>query len=666
MNTKLSIVEPTALTTEDRNALDANIESLISTYKNNRQEINRLVFESVSAITAGEDYAQELARKKGLRRFIGIFTGSNKKLQDKINSSRTMAQYAAQQTLQRLAEQNLMSFDLITAVNNKLNASVTAIEQEFNDVYAVLINFFKQSRSDIVQLENRVEKLERNVKLLNWQNSIEYQMFDGVEYLDLDNTSKIVCLVRDFYTITQGNWTTSDLLLLKTAMGTIGISPRTPINYFKFITSIEYNASLRNYLLNGLQIAHMPEPYLVPLCGMKKLELLNNEEQYIVDTLSNELNSQGIQTNTVQLCEGLTKEYLRQQSDIEADTSVSSYDLVLDMLFNLQAADDDELLISSAELNAGETAKELDELFQKASELFCAYRPIEARPLLEQLSEAGYAKANVLLYWLLRDGYYENQQYIGDCNLANKYLEIGYDAGDCICSLWYAMFFCKPANSELAKQFLPPVQELAEKGDIFAEYTLGIAHRNSLYGEEDNLGAVQHFLHAYQNKFYLAAGSIFLRYYRGDKPFQKDWVQGELWAKEVLKYKCPKRVFDVAYMFISIEEYGCTDQNMQYSFYQKALELLEWLTELGHSEAPGLLGWMYKSGRGTEIDFKKAFSYYSLAAERGDAIGQCNLAIFYLNGRGVPANRDKAKYWFEQSVNQGYQRAIDMLKKHFG
>lgn len=186
MSTALKIVNSSELSETERAELDANIDLLIAAHKNNRQEINRLVFESVAAMTAGEDYERQLANKKGLRRFLGGITGSNKKLQDKINNSRAAAQYASQQTLQKLAEQNLMSFDLITAVNNKLNASVIAVESEINQIYGALVTFFKQSRSDMVQLENRVAKLERNVNLLNWQASIEYQMFGETEYTDLD------------------------------------------------------------------------------------------------------------------------------------------------------------------------------------------------------------------------------------------------------------------------------------------------------------------------------------------------------------------------------------------------------------------------------------------------------------------------------------------------
>lgn len=197
MCTELTVIPSSALTEQEQADLNASIDSIIAAHKNNRQEINRLVFESVSAMTDSEGYEQQLSSRRGLRRLWGAITGSNKRLQDKINSSRAAAQFAAQTTLQRLSEQNLLTFDLITAVNNKLNASMTAVEGEINQIYAALIQFFKQNRSDMIQLENRVARLEQNVNLLNWQNSVEYQMLDGVEYVDLDDGMVMDYLFED-------------------------------------------------------------------------------------------------------------------------------------------------------------------------------------------------------------------------------------------------------------------------------------------------------------------------------------------------------------------------------------------------------------------------------------------------------------------------------------
>lgn len=78
MSNELTVVSPEVLTGSEQEQISRNIDSLIDRYKTNRQEINRLVFESVSAMTAGDEYEHELASKKGLRRFIGGITGSNK------------------------------------------------------------------------------------------------------------------------------------------------------------------------------------------------------------------------------------------------------------------------------------------------------------------------------------------------------------------------------------------------------------------------------------------------------------------------------------------------------------------------------------------------------------------------------------------------------------
>ena len=79
----------------------------------------------------------------------------------------------------------------------------------------------------------------------NYNNNINSEM---------DNIKKIVCLVRDFYDITKGNWSTSDLLLLKTAMSTIDIQPKEPINYYNVLSEINHSQPLWQKLLGNVEI----------------------------------------------------------------------------------------------------------------------------------------------------------------------------------------------------------------------------------------------------------------------------------------------------------------------------------------------------------------------------------------------------------------------------
>ena len=88
MSTELTVIPSSALTEQEQADLNASIDSIIAAHKNNRQEINRLVFESVSAMTDSEGYEQELSNRKGFRRLWGAITGSNKRLQDIVNDYR--------------------------------------------------------------------------------------------------------------------------------------------------------------------------------------------------------------------------------------------------------------------------------------------------------------------------------------------------------------------------------------------------------------------------------------------------------------------------------------------------------------------------------------------------------------------------------------------------
>ena len=491
MSTELTVIPSSTLTEQEQADLNASIDSIIAAHKNNRQEINRLVFESVSAMTDSEGYEQQLSSRRGFRRLWGAITGSNKRLQDKINSSRAAAQFAAQTTLQRLSEQNLLTFDLITAVNNKLNASMTEVEGEINRIYAALIQFFKQNRSDMIQLENRVARLEQNVNLLNWQNSIEYQMLDGVEYVDLDDASKIVCMVRDFYDITGGEWRTSDLLLLKTAMSTIDISPRGNIRYYDFIDRVASDEKLLTKLLGGKHIQRLPETYLVPLLGIKKLELLDTDEAYIVDVLEGSLKSAGVAADRNKLEDSLVQKYVAQEAQVNLDTEVNNYDLTMEMLFNLRSAEDsglfqEEVVPEVQEVEPAEQVEENTEAEQEAAEKlaeegkaaeeeFLKANFEDSVPQLEGLSEKGYARANGMLFWAYYFGY---EDYPSDPQKALEYAKKGSDAADPICGLLYAAYsdISQDEKLELLRKVRAQVRKMADANDSLAALVLGACY----------------------------------------------------------------------------------------------------------------------------------------------------------------------------------------------
>ncbi len=660
MGVELTIADSSVLTTEEQADLSKRIDALIAAHKNNRQEINRLVFESVSAMTTGEDYERQLSNKRGLRRLFGSITGSNKRLQDKINSSRAAAQYTAQCTLQKLAEENLMTFDLITAVNNKLNASMTAVEGELNQVYAALLQFFKQSRSDVLQLGQRVDRLEQNVNLLNWQNSIEYQVFNGTEYIDLDDTAKIICLVRAFYDITQGQWTTMDLLLLKSAMGTIGISPREKIDYYHFIQTVSNNAQLRSKLLGEKQLYGVPENYLVPLLSMKKLALLDNEEAFIVGTIEESLTDAGVPADRQSIEGKLLTKYMAQEAHVDLTTQVPHYDLILELLFNLQNAENSGLLHTQEEIKALEEAPDLTETAEQEA----AEAPLDPEDAEEVNTPVDEAPAQASPYLKIpelckrvRDG--KNISGILrdalSCRLRGQfdqeftcYQEVvrkaydNTDKGTAYNNLAYMYGSGDYVSADPYKAF--EYYEMAAKlGNDIGKFNLGICYLTGL-GTEPNIE---------QGKYWL--GQI-----------QKDSSINER-AENILSHCFNQR--DNLNSLFTIGLFASTrnDLNRCWKDENYIEEIAFYKTDMqGNSDIRKALsynnmGYLYENGLGVPQDHTKAFEYYYEAAKLNNITGKCNLGFCYLNGIGVNRDKEMAKYWLGKV---GFGARCDFLMRY--
>ena len=622
MPNELSVVNADVLTEDEKKEIDKSVENIILAHKENRQEINRLVFESVAAMTEADGAQTELSKKGMFSRFIGSITGGNQKLQNKINENRALAQYASQQTLQKLAEQNLMSFDLITAVNNKLNASMNAVNNEFKEIYAGLNKFLKYNRNELVRVEMRLERVEQNVNLLTWQNSIEYQEYEGEEYRDMDVTKKIVCLTRDFYEITKGKWSTSDLLLLKTAMSTIDIQPGDQVNYYGVLREISRNKKLKNKLLGNADICPIEDPsYLISMGTMEKLDALEQREAYIVDTVMGYMNQHDIQAKREDVCDSLTYNYLKERADVNLDMNVDSYDLILDLLYNIKQAEADNLLM----MPVGEQKKKL----QEAEQLYLHCKLEESLPIFKMLADEGNARAMYFLGELYAWALPKDRQ---NAELATSWRRKGAELGDVLCRLNMAYI---PGTSDEHKEHNirsveQEIKELASAGDIYAQYELGRVYenRNDEYALEwYSKSALQGYFISMKN-----LGNIYYR--KGDYENANKWYElaGEAgfdagWNNLGNSYSNG----------IGVDK----DEEKAIVLYKKAYEM--------KGSTAGLIAFnmgvlYYNNGL-----YDEANKWYKLAGEAGYDLGWSNLGNSYLNGTGVDKDEEKAIELFEKA-----------------
>ena len=610
MSKELDIYTGEVLTEEEQKALNLELDHIINAHKNNRQEINKLVFECVSAMSEADSASDELSGKGFFSGLWGSITGSNRRLQNTINRNRAAAQYASQQCLQKLAEQNLMTFDLITAVNNKLNASLIKVDAEFNNV-----KFFKQNKSELVRLETRLEKVEKNVNLLNWQNSIEYQEFDGVEYAELDPISKIVCLTKDFYDITKGNWSTSDLLLLKTAMSTIELNPKDVINYYDAVKVIAEDDKLKYKLFESTNLVPVKEPqYLISASGIQKISAVNNEEKHIVSSIEGYINEKGLKIENEELLDEVVQNYMAEKADVDLNVEIECYDFVLDLLYNLQGYEEE------ADGYSGKMLKKAKKVLVPDGKLK------ENFDLIKELAENGNATAMYLLAQYFRSYEFNMEKF-------KEWLSKAIEAGEALAKIrWYSEF---EQEKELDKNVLEEVLNMAENDTIYAMFELGryydLNKVNKNYEE-----AVKWYEKAAEQGYSMAQVNLGNIYYDGKGVEQNYEKAVELYKKAAEQGNAIAQ-YNLALKYVRGQG---VEQN-----YEEAVKWYRQSAEQGYMYAQCNLGYMYEVGNGVEQNLEEAVMWYRKAAEQGFAVAQKNLGDMYRDGEGVEQKYKEAVKW---------------------
>ena len=628
---QLAIVDGNEVfTIDEQTELEKHIDDVIAAHKNNRQEMNRLVFECTSTLTVADDASHELASKGFFSRLIGAITGSNKRLQDKINGNMRAAQYASQVTMQKLAEQNLMTVDLLTAVNNKLNASIDAVNEKCKEQFVILGKFILKTRGDMISLSLRMDKVEWNVKLLNWQASVEYLTLNGVEYSDLDDTGKIVCLARDFYDLTGGNWTTSDLLLLKAAMGQIGMAPKKEMNIFDTLKTIADTPVLQEKLLNHHGIKPISDPsYLISMGTLEKLNTLADKERYVVDVMAANYKNHGVTMGADEIRGDLAKDYMRQQANVNLNTHVGAYDFMLDLLYNLSESTAEGLL--QCKDNKG------------LMHLFLTDHTEKAYEQIRKAADEGNAIALYMMAAYFSQGY--GVQPINE-QKAIAYFKKSYEAGYPVAGYDVAASLPNgsPEQDEIRKNAKDNILELANEGDVFAQTNAAWGYENGYGTAVVDLEAVKWVLKAAAQGFARAQHDLGYMYFYG-RGVEQSFEKALEWYLKAAKQGLARAQYDLGVMY---EDGTGVEQSDE-----KAVEWYLKAAEQGLAWVQYKLGTMYKNGTGVKRSDEKAAEWYLKAAEQGDARAQKNLGLMYQNGTGVEQSDEKAAEWYLKAAEQG-------------
>lgn len=406
-------------------------------------------------------------------------------------------------------------------------------------------------------------------------------------------------------------------------MSTIGIQPKELVNYYDVLSEINQNRQIRNKLLGNVDIRPIDDPsYLISMGTLEKLDALKNRESYIVDTIVDFLPHDNLSANRDVVCEQLTKNYLRNQAMVNIDIEVESYDLVLDLLYNIKQAEAEKLLLVSS--------SEQDNILKEAEQLFLQCKMEEALEKFQPLADAGNAKAMFFLgelyCWALPKGKI-------DLKASDKWRKKGAELNDVLCR--WNLAYCTDVNDEEKEKIISNVMDeltdLANSGDMYAQEELGSIN----YKNENYEMALKWCKLAAEQGYFSSMNLIGTIYYRkGEYSEANKWYQlaGEAgfdwgWHNLANNY---------------LNGLGVSENK------NKGIELHKKVYELkgnAAGDSANAIGVTYHNME----NYSEANKWYQLAGEAGCDWGWNNLANNYLWGHGAKKDKFTAITYYKKA-----------------
>lgn len=319
----------------DYRDIDSFIDDLISMHKHNSELMNLLTLEASSLSTSVESRSKEIEEQNWLSRKFNDLTGKNSKLTARNQQDLARSQYLGQQTLNKLAENNLMTYQMVVVLGDKLNGAIGDINNtkaDLAELRQTLTNFFSSLR---LKLDEKHKEFKRNDDLLFWKETIAHEpIYKGKTYKELSLGGKIVCLANEFYRLSHQKWNSRDLSFLKSIYVEIGCKHDESFALNDLFESFINDEDLLSQLF--LEIESVIDWNCVTLTtpnlfALKKLHRFTTNEVYIIDTFL-EVSPKTPKT-TVLI--SLLEKYLGHNFNINLKQEVTCFEVTMNLVEEL-------------------------------------------------------------------------------------------------------------------------------------------------------------------------------------------------------------------------------------------------------------------------------------------------------------------------------------------
>ncbi|HIF9260634.1 TPA: hypothetical protein ACX6RA_003753 [Photobacterium damselae] len=335
MEPLVSINKNQSVDVEVAEQIDNFVDDFLIKHRDNSEMMNLVALEATSLATSVSSRSKSLEEQNLLSRFWGDLTGKNQKITSRNTRDLAQSQYLGQQMLNMLAENNLMTYQIVVALGDKVNRVVADINDtnlEIARLNANLTQFFSSMRQT---LEAKFEQFERNDDLLFWKETLAFEpVYKGKTYIELTRPEKMINLANEFYHHSRQQWSSRDLAFLKSIMVSIGHHPDEKVTLKEVYQAYQCEPNLLSQLFKGIDATpelHDDEVITPTLMAFGKLQSLETNDAHIVDTIV----KYSPTTSKQDICLDLTCNYIESTAGRNLDREVSFFDVVMNMVEDL-------------------------------------------------------------------------------------------------------------------------------------------------------------------------------------------------------------------------------------------------------------------------------------------------------------------------------------------
>ena len=320
----------------DKKIIEEYIENNVEEYKNNYSKLTELTMDAVSSLSASKSRTQFIANQGFIKNILNTITGQNRKIRYEIDYNYYIVKNASIKMIETLARQNKITYEGIIYLNNKLNNIEKDIDEELVAVCENVRESFNVLLNKIDEQSNRIDNIEKKVQLLEFKAAKNILEYNGLKYIEMDDIERLICLSNDLYhSITSNNKKDNfvfkdNIFMIKSILFDFDIKLEGSICLKDFYLKLMEKPYLIDKIFSLIDINNDVSQIFIPILGaVKKLEKLNGEESYIVSSILEKLTSSNIESNITDIKFDLIKEYGKNISNFNYETTINNYELIV-------------------------------------------------------------------------------------------------------------------------------------------------------------------------------------------------------------------------------------------------------------------------------------------------------------------------------------------------